>query len=291
MGFPKFDYYAPENLDEALALLERHKGYARVMAGGTDLIIKMRRAVLAPKVIIGINKIPGLSDISFDMEKGLTIGAMTRLADVASHPDILSCYPAVAHAASVTGTVQVRNMGTVVGNLCNAAPSADNAPSLIAHGAEALLMSASGMRCLSLDEFFLGPGQTAMEPGELFVHVSVSPPDPSEGVSYQHISARGNVDLSAVGVAALVRTENGICTKARVVLGAVAPIPMRAVRTEALLEGKPITESLADEAGKCASQEAKPISDVRASEYYRREMVAVLTKRAVMEAAKRAGNS
>ena len=216
---------------------------------------------------------------------------MTRLADVASHPDILSYYPAVAHAASATGTVQVRNMGTVVGNLCNAAPSADNAPALIAHGAEALLMSASGMRCLPLDEFFLGPGQTAMEPGELFVHVSVPPPDPAEGASYHHISARGNVDLSAVGVAVLVRIEDGVCTKARVVLGAVAPIPMRAVRTEALLEGKRITESLAEEAGKCASEEARPISDVRASEYYRREMVAVLTKRAVREAVQRAEKS
>jgi CO/xanthine dehydrogenase FAD-binding subunit len=289
MSLPKFEYFAPKTLEEALPLLAEKGEGARVMAGGTDLIIKMKHGLLKLTAIIELKGIEGLDVIQFQAKKGLTIGATALLAEVASHPDILKRYPAIAYAAQETANVQVRNMGTVGGNLCNAAPSADNAPTLIAMKTEVILKSLKGERRLPLDQLFIGPGKTALEPGEIMTSLFVPLPPPKSGSSYQHVSARGKVDISAVCVGVMATFEEEVCREVRICLGAVAPIPLRAKKTEGLLLGQKWTPDLIKKAGDQAAKEAKPITDVRASAEYRKEMVAVLTRRALEEARKRAG--
>ncbi|MDY7035672.1 MAG: xanthine dehydrogenase family protein subunit M [Thermodesulfobacteriota bacterium] len=287
MTLSRFEYLAPETVEEACMLLKKKGDKAAVMAGGTDLLIKIRHHLSRPDVIIGLKKIRGLDRISFDKKQGLTIGASALLSDVASHPYILKKYPAIAYAAQETATVQIRNMGTVGGNLCNAAPSADNAPTLIAMNAEISLVGPKGQRQLPLDQFFIAPGLTVMEEGEVLTSIFVPLPPPSSGVVYKHISARGKVDISAVGIGTMLIMNGDICNDARIVLGAVAPVPMRALKTEKLIKGKKLTRRLAERAGIQASKESSPITDARATAEYRRSMVAVLTKRALIEAGKR----
>jgi len=288
MTLTTFEYFAPPSIEDACRLLKEMGDGAMVMAGGTDLLVRIHNRGIRPKVIISLKKIEGLNRITFDPKQGLTIGATTLLADVAEHPVILKKYPAVAYAAQETATVQIRNMGTVAGNLCNAAPSADNAPTLMAMGAEVALTSTEGIRKLPLDQFFKGPGLTAMEQGEILTTISVPPPLPFSGASYKHISPRGKVDISAVGIGAMVMMDGDICKDARIVLGAVAPVPMRAGKTEKLIRGKRLTQERMARAGIQASKESKPITDVRASSEYRRKMVEVLTGRALQEAKQRA---
>jgi CO/xanthine dehydrogenase FAD-binding subunit len=289
MRLPKFAYYAPKTLEEVLLLLDEKGEGARVMAGGTDLLIRMKHGLLKPQTVIDLKDIAGLNTIHFQARKGLTIGATALLVDVASHPDILKRYPAVAAAAEETANVQIRNMGTVGGNLCNAAPSADNAPTLIAMKAEVTLTSLKGERRLPLDQFFSGPGKTALNPGEVLTAIFVPLPSPKSGTSYQHVSARGKVDISAVCVGVMAGFDGETCSEVRICLGAVAPIPLRAQKTEKLLKSQKWTPELIKKAGAQAAREAKPITDVRASAEYRKEMVAVLTRRALEEAQKRAG--
>ncbi|RLC27846.1 MAG: xanthine dehydrogenase family protein subunit M [Deltaproteobacteria bacterium] len=288
MTLSRFAYAAPRTIKEACRLLEEKGDDACLLAGGTDLMVKIGHGRARPGTVIGLKRIAGLDRISFDRKKGLTIGATALLADVAAHPAVLKTYPAVAHAAGETANVQIRNMGTVAGNLCNAAPSADNAPTLLAMGAVVTLVSAKGERRLPLDQFFKGPGMTAILPGEIMTAIFVPLPPPGSGTSYQHISARGKVDISAVGVGVMVTMKGRKCLETRIFLGAVGPTPLRAVRAEKTLCGERVTPALMDAAGLAAAKEARPISDVRASAAYRRKMVAVLTRRAVAEAVDRA---
>ncbi len=287
MTLPKFEYFAPESVEEACTLLQEKGDAAAVMAGGTDLLVNMAHRLTSPKALIGLKKIKELERITFDKKTGLNIGATALLAHVASHPIIQRKYPGVAQAARETANVQIRNMGTVAGNLCNAAPSADNAPTLIVMGAQVTLTSTTGERRLPLDRFFRGPGLSAMEHGEILTSIFVPLPPPFSGTSYEHISARGKVDISAVCVGVMVIMDGETCEEAKIALGAVAPVPMRAIKTERLIKGKALTQPLMERAGIQASKEASPITDVRATAEYRRKMVEVLTKRALMEAKKR----
>jgi len=281
MTLPKFDYYAPKSIEEALGLLADMGGNARVMAGGTDLMVKMRNGLISPEAVIGLKNVADLDCISFSKMKGLTIGAGALLRDVAAHKGIRKHFPAIAYAAGETANVQIRNMGTVAGNLCNAAPSADNAPALIALGAQVTVVGPDGERTIALDRFFKGPGLTALEPGEILIAIRVPLPAAHSGAVYCHISPRSKVDICAVGVAAMVTMDGNACMNARVSLGAVAPIPMRAKKAEAVLKGKALTRAAIEKAGIQAAKESRPISDMRASARYRRQMVEVLTRRAI----------
>jgi xanthine dehydrogenase FAD-binding subunit len=291
MTLPKFEYFAPESLEEAQKLLLDKGEGAHLLAGGTDLLVKMNHGLLKPACVIALKHIKGMDDIVFDPKEGLKIGATALLANVAAHPDILKYYPAVAAAARETANVQIRNMGTVAGNICNAAPSADNAPSLLAMNAEAVIKCDKGEKRLPLEQFFKGPGLNALGPGEILTAILVPVPDSASGVSYQHISARGKVDISAVCVGVMVRMESDVCRDARIFLGAVAPTPMRAEKAEAKVLGRKLTEEIIETAGTAAFEESKPITDVRSSAEYRKKMVAVLTRRALTEAWDRALNN
>jgi carbon-monoxide dehydrogenase medium subunit len=288
MPAAQFDYIAPTTVHEAVAALVKGGRDTRVMAGGTDLIVKIRHRMLFPKCIVNLKRIAGLDAITDDKKNGLTIGATALLADVAAHKGIRRHYPTVAEAAGATANVQVRNMGTVVGNLCNASPSADNAPTLMAMAATVDIAGPTGSRSMLLDQFFQGPGITALKAGEIVTAVRVPPPVAGSGTAYHSLSQRGKLDCSAVGVGTMVVLNDDHCTDARIIVGACAPVPMRTPAAEKMLIGKGITDTLIRQAAQKASEETSPITDVRASAPYRWKMVSVLTIRALTDARKMA---
>ncbi|MBW1645708.1 MAG: xanthine dehydrogenase family protein subunit M [Deltaproteobacteria bacterium] len=285
MSLPKFSYLAPDTLEEACRLLAAHQGKIKIKAGGTDLLVRMSARAFKPDYVLALGKVAGLDHITFDPRTGLRLGAMAKLADVVDHPAVREHYPMLARAAKATATVQIRNMGTVMGNICNASPSADNIPTLMVREASVIALAATGEREIPLAEFFLGPGKTALQPTEIATEIRVPVPEAGSGVSYQKISPRSKVDIAAVNVAAFLLLDGERrCRQARLCLGAVGPTPLRAPRTEDFLVGKELRPEVLEEAGELAAGEATPISDVRASKEYRRLMVAILTKRALVEA-------
>jgi CO/xanthine dehydrogenase FAD-binding subunit len=281
MRLPHFDYYRPITIEEAIELLQSKGPDARVMAGGTDLMIKMRHGGLKLKTLIALKGIKGLDTIRFDKGTGLSIGATALLADVAVHPDILKYYPTVAAAARGTANTQVRNMGTVIGNLCNASPAADNAPTLLALGARVEIRGPVGEHTVPLDDFFKGPGITALQPCEIVTAVHAPAPSPNSATAYLSLSARGKLDCTAVGAAAKVTLNGSTCEDVRIFIAACGPTPIRAAKAEEMIRGKEWTEDVLDKAGVQASEETTPITDLRASADYRSKIVAVLVRRAL----------
>jgi carbon-monoxide dehydrogenase medium subunit len=279
-----FEYVAPASLQEALEVLARHGEKARPLARGTDLFLRLARGGWAPEVVVDLKAVPGLDGIRDDPAHGLRLGALARHADVAAHPAVRARYPALAQGAGGVGGPQMRNRGTVGGNLCNASPAADTAAPLLALEARVRLVSPRGERTLPLAEFFTGPGQTVLTPGELLAEVLVPPPAPRSGGDYQR-RTRTAMDIALVGVAAAVTLDGGIaCREVRIALAAVAPTPLRAPAAEAVLRGQEATPERIVEAARAAAAAARPIDDVRASAAYRRAMVEVLTRRALANA-------
>jgi len=288
MRLSHFDFLAPATIEEAVGLLQSKGADARLMAGGTDLLMKIKLGAIKPGFIISLKKIGGLDQISFDPTTGLTIGATALLADVADHPDILKHYPTVAQAARGTANVQVRNMGTVIGNLCNASPASDNAPTLLAMEAVLHIAGPEGKRKLPLDQFFKGPGMTALKPSEIVTAVGVPVLPPNAGTAYISLSARGKLDCTAVGAAVMVTMSGDVCKDIRLFVASCGPTPLRAVKAEEIIRGKQISDDLLAQAGSQASQESRPITDLRASGEYRTKMISVLTERVITEASKKA---
>lgn len=284
-----FDFAAPSTVDEVVALLVAHGPRARVLGGGTDLLPRLERGLLAADMLVSLHRIAALRALAFDAREGLAIGAAARLADVAEHADVRANYPALVEAISLMATPQIRNMGTIAGNIGNGSPCADSVPVLIAASASVELVGPHGPRRAALDGLFRGPGVLALEPGELIARVLVPPPPADTGFAFRKLPARTAVDVSAVNVGAMVAADHDCCREARLVLGAVGPTPLRATRAEALLEGRTLDEELLAEAGALAAEDSRPISDVRASASHRRAMVAVLVRRALASAAARAG--
>lgn len=288
----KFDYYAPSSLQEAFALLAREGGEAKVLAGGTDLLLQMRRRVRSYRAVVNIKSIPDLVGISSDAGGDLSIGAAATFRALETGATALRRYPALVEAARVVAGVQLRNLATVGGNLGNASPAADSVPPLVALGATATIAGSGGTRVLPVEECFLGPGRTVLAPDELFVRFSVPPAAPRSGNAYQRFTPRSAMDIAVVSVAASLELEaSGHVKECRVALGAVSPVPLRARGAEETLKGQRLTEALLQRAGALAAQEAQPISDIRGSAEYRRAMVAVLTRRVVALAAQRAATA
>jgi len=288
MPASRFEFHSPRSLPETFALLSHYGDRARVLAGGTDLVPKLLKGSLRLEAVVSLRHVEELRGLLFDPERGLSIGAAVRHAEVMEHPDVRTHYPALAHALSQLATVQVRNMGTIAGNLCNASPCADSAPILLARDARLEIGSPAGSRSLPLSEFFLGPGRTALLPGELLTSIRVAPPPVHTAFAFRSISGRSRVDMSAASVGVMVRLEGGRIAGARIFLGAVGPTPLRAARAEELLAGQIPDEALLARAGEAAATESKPITDVRASSAWRRRMVSVLARRALAEAVERA---
>lgn len=280
---PDFDYYAPESTDEACRLLARFGSRAKVFAGGTDVLVKMKHDILSPEVIVSLKNISELRGIDYIKGRGVVIGAVTTHNELVNSALLQEKYLSVCEAAHHMANNQVRNVGTIGGNIVNAVPSADLPPILIALGALVKLVSASGEREAPLENFFTGPGQSIIKKDEILTEI-VIPDQPATGSNYIKFGLRKSGALAVVGVAAAVTTDGNIIREARIALGAVAPTPMRAVMAEQLLKGGEISDGLLEEAGVCASGECKPISDIRGSEEYRRDMVRVFTVRALRKA-------
>jgi CO/xanthine dehydrogenase FAD-binding subunit len=288
MRLPRFEYLGPKTIQEACSMLSEHGDKARVIAGGTDLLVIMKTKEVTPEYVIGLRGIPNMDYIKADA-KGLRIGALATLESIAESSVIRERFPFLADAAGKMATAQVRNMGTIGGNLCNAAPSADTAPSLICLEAMVKLAGPRGERVVAVEKFFTGPGKTVLKDGEILTEIQLPNQPAHTGGTYLKLS-RLAVDLAVVGVAALVTLEGkgGTCSEARITLGAVAPTPVRAKKAERVLQGKKINNGLIEEAGRIAAEEARPITDVRGSVFYRSEIVKVLTKRAIRQAAQQA---
>ena len=293
MTLPRFEYLSPKTLAEACAMLAEHREKARLLAGGTDLLIKMERGTIAPGFVVALRRVPDLDHVRFDPKSGLVFGARAVLSAIAEHPAVAANYASLAESAVTLATVQIRNMATVVGNICNASPCANTATPLLVHGAQIVAVRLDGgrvaERTLSIDDFFLGPSKKALEPTEILTEVRLPPPKPRTGSRHERISQRSHVDIAAVSASAcLTLDEAGRCTTARVAIGAVAPVPLRVRDAETVLEGKVIDEAAMKEAALIAMRASRPIDDVRSSAAWRRKMVEVLTLRALRHALSRA---
>jgi carbon-monoxide dehydrogenase medium subunit len=282
MAIPNFNYLAPTTLKEALTMRVSHGAKSSIMAGGTDLLIKMAHRNHHPEYVIGLNSVADINYIRYNAAGNLAIGPMAKLSTVMDHPDIVSHFPALSHSSGVTATVQIRNMSTLIGNIVNASPSADNATPLLVLDARIVIMHEGGEREVPLHEFFLGFGNSVMKPTELIKEMILPMPGKNSGSSYQKISTRSKVDIAGVCVSAfLTLNDAGVITTARIALGSVAPKPIRIPQAEQVLEGQKPSIELFRKAAALSREEAKPISDMRASADYRKAMVEVLTIRAL----------
>ena len=287
MLLPRFEYHEPPGMEEACRLMGDLGNEARPLAGGTDLLVNMKKRLLAPGHLVSLGRIEELRMMG-PAGGGFRIGACLTAAELADSADIRKDYPALADGASWLGSPLIRNLATLAGNLASARPAADLPPPLMAYGAEVHLKGPSGERTLPLEDFFQGPGVTVAAPDEILDSVHLAPRPSGSGAAYLKMGVRRTLEISIVNVAAYLALEGGKIQTARVVLGAVAPTPIRAPFAEkALVDASPSPELFARAAGE-AARDAKPIDDFRASAEYRRDMVAVLTRRALEAALERA---
>ena len=279
-----FEYFEPGTLDEAVALLARYQGSGSLFAGGTDLLVQMKEHLRQPAQVINLKKILGLDGLRFDTHEGLHIGALATTREVETSPLVRRHYAGLCQAVTHFASIQVRHRATVVGNVCRASPSADTLPPLIADSATLFLRCPAGTRSVAVEDFCTGPGKTVLGADELVTHIVVPPPPPHTGKAYIKLGRRVEMELATVGVAVTLTLQGRRCSDLRIALAAVAPTPIRARRAEALLRGQvPDATSIAA-AATAASEEARAIGDVRGSADYRRQMVGVLTRRALEQA-------
>jgi len=286
----EFEYLEPSSVGEAISLLNQYGDRARVLAGGTDLIVQMKMERLAPEYLISVRKVPGLEGIAFQ-DGGMRIGARTSIRAIRNSPQVRTYYPALAEACASFSTTQVQMMGTVGGNLCNGSPASDSAPALIVFGAETVIEGPGGERRLPVEEFFLGPGKTALRVGELLTAVVLPTPpragEGSVGSAFLKVS-RVTADLAKANAAVMLVREGDRIVDCRLAFGSVAPTPIRARKAEALLAGQAFSADLVAEAARVASEEVVPIDDVRSTAWYRREIVRVLAHDGLHKAWERA---
>ena len=282
----RFEYLEPESIEEALAILSRYQGKSKIIAGGTDLMLQMRNKAIRPEYVVDITRIPGLDYITFDDQQGLRLGVLTTIRGLETSVELQRKYPVISQAASQLGSVAIRNVATVGGNLCNALPSAETSQALLALSAQVRIIGPGGERTAPLEGFFTGVGKTLLRPDELLLEILVpeSPPHTS-GIYIKH-SPRGPIDLAIVNITVLMTMEQDhrVCRDAKIVLGAVSPTPLRAKKAENVLKGKRVDGALIDRAAQVASDEANPRrGSIRGSFEYKKEMVKVLTGRAIKE--------
>jgi carbon-monoxide dehydrogenase medium subunit len=256
------------------------------VAGATDFLVRWRQGLWKPRSVLNIKRIPGLDRVSYSPATGLNLGALVTIRRLELHPLIQEHYPALSQAASTFAGVQIRNLATVGGNICNASPAGDTLPALIAYGAECRLIGPEGERRVPLENFFLGPRRTVLQREELLVELHLPPQPTHTGALYIKYSPRSAMDISAVGVASVLTLEGGdsVCHEVRIALGAVAPMVMRARSAEALLRGQRLDAALIQQAARDAMGEARPIDDIRGSARHRRAIVEALTGRTLRSA-------
>jgi carbon-monoxide dehydrogenase medium subunit len=299
-----FDYLKPQTLQEALHLLDQHGEKSKLVAGGTDVMVMIKKGNLSPEVVVSLRGISGLDHLLCE-NGALRIGAMVTHRAVEKSERIRKEYSALSDAVDVLGTVQVRNVATIAGNICTAAPSGDTAPPLLVLGARVKLLSPEGERTIPIEEFFKGPGETVVKDGEILTELLVPKPLPHTGSAYWKHKRRGALDLPMLGVSVLLslnkdriscgellrarspvssifhalEKDDLVCNEVRIALGVAGPTPMRAFKAESLLRGRKISDGLLDEVAETASEEARPRDSIRGEAWYRKEMVKVFVKR------------
>jgi len=278
----RFRYHQPEHLDEALALLAELPG-ARLVAGGTDLMVNLKkRREARPAALVSLRRISELGRIELSHTGRLRIGAAACLTDITAHAEVGAHYPALVEAIYVFGSLQIQNAATLGGNLCNASPGADAAPPLLVYGAQVELAGPSGPRCMPVHDFLRGPGQTALESGEVMTAVLLDRP-PVESRSLFLRKSRVKMDLATVSLALCLELEGDVCRSAQLAAGAVAPVPLRLEGAAAVLVGTSLDDDVLAQAADVARKEVRPITDLRSTADYRRTLVGVLLERGVRQ--------
>ena len=287
----RFDYFEPTSLDEAGNLLREGGGDRKPFAGGTDVIIQLRRRVLRTQGLVNLKRIPELSSWVCEPDKGLRLGACTLMRDLETSTELGSRFPSIREALQVVGSWQLRNIATLGGNLCNASPSADTAPPLIALSAAATVRTEeSRHETMSVEGFFEGPGRTVLGAAGLLLSVEVPEPPQHTGDAFERFTPRSAMDIAIVSAAASVTlvASGDRGETVRIALGAVAPTPIRAFRAEEAVLGKEPTKELLEGAGRAAMEDCRPIDDIRGSASYRKELVQILVQRVLRQAVQRA---
>ena len=285
-----FRYERPASLEGAVELLAEHGPAARILAGGTDLIIRLRDGTLRPDLVVDVKRIPDLAAQIAERDGRLSISAGTTMTDIAADPRIRRHFRALAEAATVVGSVQIRNRATLAGNICNASPAADSIPALIAHSAICEIALPQTRRRVPVEEFCVAPGKTVLGKGEFLVSLHLPPPPPRFGAAYLRFTPRNEMDIAVVGVGAAVQLDESQrrIVAARIALGAVAPTPLFVPEAGEALIGAEVGEKAFARAATIAQSAARPITDLRGTAEFRRHLVGVLTRRALAKAVERA---
>jgi len=273
----EFKYYEPSILAEAITLLEKYEEDAKIIAGGTDLLVGMKMKGLAPKYIINIKRIPNLNYIKYNKEKGLRIGALTKISEIENSNIVKEKFNVIAKAAGSIGSVQIRNLATIGGNICNASPAADMIPSLLVLDAKVSIVGQKKERIIPLANFFIGPGESVLEK-EILTEIIISDTPCNTKATYVKYSPRKAMDIAQVGVAVAItlKEENGTVKKARIALGGVSSTSKRIYRAEEILKDKNIDNSLIERVSQIVFEEISPISDVRGSAWYKNEVARMM---------------
>ena len=284
------DYTAPKTLDEALKVMASHGDRARVLAGGTDLLVQLRGGRRSADVVVDSKFIPELNELSYDAQKGLTIGAAVPCCEIYENQDVSSNYPGITDAASLIGSIQIQGRATLGGNLCNSAPSADAIPPIIVLGGVANISGPNGSRQVPVEDFCTGPGQNILQPGEILVSINMPAPQAHSGANYLRFIPRNEMDIAVAGVGSSVvldaSGQNFVSGK--IALASVAPTPVFAKNAGDSLAGKAVSDATIDEAAQKAMADAKPINDMRGTIKQRVHLVGVLTRRTLNTAVNRA---
>lgn len=284
------EYASPKSVDEVVALLQKKGDMARVLSGGTDLLVALREGRRRAEVVVDVKRLPETTELSFDPQQGLTLGAAVPCYRMYDNKTVAAAYPGLMDSAHLIGGVQIQGRASFGGNLCNASPAADSIPALIAHSAICQIAGPNGRRSVPVEEFCVAPGRTQLQPGEFLVSMSIPAPKAGFGAAYLRFIPRNEMDIAVVGAGASVQLDESRTkfVSARIALGAVAPTPLYVADAGAALAGQPVNaESLAT-AAKIAQDAAKPITDMRGTAEYRKHMAGVLTRRALEKAIERA---
>ncbi len=307
----KFDYFKPKTLEEALTLFSKYGEKAKWIAGGTDVIVMIKQKTMVPDVLISLQGIGGLDQIN--LNGSLSIGPMVTHRAIEKSEIIRNNFSALTDAADYLGSIQIRNVATIGGNICTAAPSADTATPLLVLGTRVKIKSIKEERTVSIEEFFKGPGETVLRPGEIVRELVIPKPLPNTGSAYFKLQRRLALDLPILGVSVLLsldknqitcsdmlctaapistvlhkmEEDNIVCREVKIALGVAAPTPWRALKAESLLRGKKLTDELLEEVAETAATEAQPRDSIRGEAWYRRDMIRVMVKRMAMKSIER----
>ena len=283
---PSFEYLAPREPAELAAMLAEHGKDARILSGGTDLLVQMKDHAFTPKYLIDITRLESLSTLSFDEKGGLFIGSTAKMDNLLRLPAVKERYQAMWTATETVGARQILSMSSIGGNICNASPAADTPPALCAFDAEVKLSSAGESRTMPLLDFILGNRKVALQEGEYLESITLPTPPPNSGSAYHHFRVRGGMEIAMAAVAVTVQIDpdSKAVKDSRIVLGIVGPTPIRASDAEQMVAGQIPDQKLLAAAGEACAKISRPIDDFRASEEYRKEILKVLFERAFEEA-------